>query len=289
MVKTKKERLEYILNWAKNNPEKVKSSRKKYKLRHKEQIREYNRTRYVNIKDRKNERRRNKRRNDPNFSGITWKYSGKWKIEHPEEWKQIKKEYHKKHYESNKEDSLQKMHNYLSNRRREVLYWYSNGEMKCSRCGETHIEFLAVDHIHNNGRKERKENPGNAINYIIRNNFPDEYQVLCHNCNFIKRAEVTTRKTPSAAYHKFRDKIKNMMLNKYSHGSMKCECCGFADPRALSFNHINKQNAKSLRPTKGPLMLFLYKNNVPTSEINVLCMNCNSADGYYGKCPHKSE
>lgn len=55
---------------------------------------------------------------------------------------------------------------------------------KCSCCGEDKFEFLAIDHVHGNGRKEREKLSTRQIaNKVIKNNFPDLYRVLCHNCN----------------------------------------------------------------------------------------------------------
>ncbi len=61
----------------------------------------------------------------------------------------------------------------------------------CNCCGENILEFLSVDHIHNNGGEERRKDRnmvGRKIyQYLIANNFPkDDYQILCMNCNFAK-------------------------------------------------------------------------------------------------------
>lgn len=57
---------------------------------------------------------------------------------------------------------------------------------KCSCCGESIPQFLAIDHINGNGNKERKKikKAGSGFyKWLIDNNFPEGYQVLCHNCN----------------------------------------------------------------------------------------------------------
>ena len=70
-----------------------------------------------------------------------------------------------------------------SNRRiRERLFVGYGG--KCVCCGETRFEFLALDHVHGGGRQERKTMSTQQIALrAIRNGFPAEYRVLCHNCN----------------------------------------------------------------------------------------------------------
>jgi hypothetical protein len=58
---------------------------------------------------------------------------------------------------------------------------------KCVCCGETHREFLTLDHINGGGNKERKELKIKAGTefylYVIKNNFPNGYRLLCSNCN----------------------------------------------------------------------------------------------------------
>lgn len=59
---------------------------------------------------------------------------------------------------------------------------------KCRCCGETIFEFLTVEHINGNGRKHRKENKINDIyRWLVLNNFPEGFEVLCYNCNCGKR------------------------------------------------------------------------------------------------------
>ena len=67
---------------------------------------------------------------------------------------------------------------------------------KCAMCGEKHVEFLAIDHINNDGNAHRATIQGNnkggnsmMIYRDIRNQgFPkDKYQILCHNCNISKQ------------------------------------------------------------------------------------------------------
>jgi hypothetical protein len=60
---------------------------------------------------------------------------------------------------------------------------------ECACCGETIREFLTIDHI--KGRETTKEDGrllrGHALRmWLIANNFPPGYQVLCFNCNIAK-------------------------------------------------------------------------------------------------------
>ena len=68
-----------------------------------------------------------------------------------------------------------------------VLNAYGN---KCQCCGEITNEFLAIDHINGNGKKHKNDVVKNCgtqyYRWIIRNNFPKDLQILCHNCNMAK-------------------------------------------------------------------------------------------------------
>lgn len=69
----------------------------------------------------------------------------------------------------------------------EVLIYYGGNPPKCACCGESRIEFLTIDHINNDGAKHRKEtkmHTGYQFSlWLIRNNFPEGFQILCWNCN----------------------------------------------------------------------------------------------------------
>lgn len=60
----------------------------------------------------------------------------------------------------------------------------------CVCCGDTFIGRLTIDHICNNGAEHRRElgNKGGSgfYQFLIKNNFPPDYQVLCSSCNLCK-------------------------------------------------------------------------------------------------------
>jgi hypothetical protein len=57
---------------------------------------------------------------------------------------------------------------------------------KCACCGESHTEFLAIDHINGGGNVHRR-NLGalgsHLFTWLKKNNYPEGFRVLCHNCN----------------------------------------------------------------------------------------------------------
>lgn len=75
---------------------------------------------------------------------------------------------------------------YAKELRDEILAHYGG---KCVCCGETRPEFLAIDHINNDGGKQRKIAGGGGFTFQVwvkKNNYPDDLQILCHNCNLAK-------------------------------------------------------------------------------------------------------
>ncbi len=56
----------------------------------------------------------------------------------------------------------------------------------CGCCGETERTFLTIDHVHGGGTEHRRSLGGGnrrMMLQIIEAGFPDDYQVLCFNCN----------------------------------------------------------------------------------------------------------
>lgn len=58
----------------------------------------------------------------------------------------------------------------------------------CIGCGESDMCVLSIDHINGNGNIHRKiDNVGTGTTFyqwLIRNNYPEGYRVLCMNCQF---------------------------------------------------------------------------------------------------------
>lgn len=60
---------------------------------------------------------------------------------------------------------------------------------ECVCCGESHPKFLSIDHIGQTGAEHRANDPRarNITQWLIKNHFPEGFQVLCHNCNMATR------------------------------------------------------------------------------------------------------
>jgi hypothetical protein len=91
----------------------------------------------------------------------------------------------------NRENHLQNAKSRRQNQRMAVLNHYSDGDIKCICCGEQTIEFLTIDHINGGGEQHKIQIAGvgkfcgssEVYRWLIKNNFPKGYQVLCYNCN----------------------------------------------------------------------------------------------------------
>jgi len=72
---------------------------------------------------------------------------------------------------------------------KEIHEWFGG---KCCTCGFSDARALQIDHIDGGGVKELKNKSGNREHYysvVLRSLKANErkYQVLCANCNWIKR------------------------------------------------------------------------------------------------------
>jgi hypothetical protein len=102
-------------------------------------------------------------------------------------------EIHRKKYKIWYNMNADKRCEYMKKLRQEVkekvLNHYSQEGLHCAcpgGCQETNIKFLCLDHINGGGKQHRikiKARGSAFYTWIIKNNFPDGYRVLCHNCN----------------------------------------------------------------------------------------------------------
>jgi hypothetical protein len=81
---------------------------------------------------------------------------------------------------------------YRKRMKQEVFSHYSCGEISCCKCGYNDIRALSLDHINGGGTKHRKElgKVGTEFyRWLKESEFPTGYQVMCMNCQFIKKVE----------------------------------------------------------------------------------------------------
>jgi len=180
-----------------------------HKANNLEQVRKQARASYIkNIKKAKeNAAKRYEEKKDEILEGYK-----KDRKENPKKWFLIRKKYRdrnpeyvkhlrRQNYSKHKEKNRPRVNKVAleRNRKRKLLVYtqYSNGIPKCACCGIIRIEFLTIDHIIPKRKMEndpkmikigfkftRKAAPLNQ--WLVTNNFPKGFQILCWNCNFAK-------------------------------------------------------------------------------------------------------
>ena len=94
------------------------------------------------------------------------------------------RQWHHDHYFQYKAVRAEYSRRCVKERKLAVISHYSNLTNKCLCCGEPDIRFLTIDHINGNGNKHRRQNKiVDLARWLIRNNYPEGYQILCFNCN----------------------------------------------------------------------------------------------------------
>jgi len=88
-------------------------------------------------------------------------------------------------------NALQRKRTYA--RKLKILRHYSGSPPRCAVCGEEDLVVLCIDHINGGGAKHRRElgktlsaGGGMFYNWLVKNSFPEGFQVLCANCNIRK-------------------------------------------------------------------------------------------------------
>lgn len=109
-------------------------------------------------------------------------YMKRWRQNHPDKAKANCNRYYYRHKEERDKSSKRRSKQLLQKYRKIVIEHYGG---KCVCCGETLIEFLTIDHPKGNGKEDRKRFRTSYSFYlwIIKNNFPEGYRILCYNCN----------------------------------------------------------------------------------------------------------
>ena len=97
-------------------------------------------------------------------------------------------DFYKKRYYERKEQNYEKFReqrnrwaktNYQRLRLKALEYYGG----KCACCGEKQNEFLGIDHVGGGGTKHREKLKVHIYRYLSRNNYPEGFRILCHNCN----------------------------------------------------------------------------------------------------------
>lgn len=141
---------------------------------------------YVDPEVRKEYNRQYQKKYQERYREKAREHSRNWYQNHKDEVTTKRRE----HYYLNREKEISRVMKgnvvrYRKNRLKVILH-YGGDPPKCLCCGESQYRFLTIHHINNNGgehRKELKTKNLRIAEYIIKNNYPNEYQILCYNCN----------------------------------------------------------------------------------------------------------
>lgn len=103
-------------------------------------------------------------------------------------WNETHKDYHKLYQKKYYQKRRLKLKELRWQQRLQALKHYGGDPPKCACCGESEPRFLEIDHINNNGNQHRKiVGKGRLVtDWLIKNNFPLGFQILCSNCNRAK-------------------------------------------------------------------------------------------------------
>lgn len=123
--------------------------------------------------------------------------SYKWKLRNPEKAKAINKSV----YQKIKNDPIKyrRLREQMRNSQRRIKPWRKNREEvlyemggKCVRCNFSDFRALQIDHVNGDGASERRKmnfSCGANKNFILDGFRNGRYQLLCANCQWIKRHE----------------------------------------------------------------------------------------------------
>jgi hypothetical protein len=108
--------------------------------------------------------------------------------DHGKKWKKLQRQMNPERVRRYERERMRRL---VERTHKLVIDHYSNGTMRCSACGIQDMRVLSIDHISGAGNKHRREiNVSSGWKFgrwLIRENYPEGYQVLCMNCQFIKR------------------------------------------------------------------------------------------------------
>ena len=132
-------------------------------------------------------------------------YNRKYYLEHKEERKEKHNRSSREYYSKHKNEirnrrrktprirkTLEDRRNYIKEYTRiarvEALTYYGGGKLACVKCGFSDIRALSIDHKNNSGAMHRKKIGRTSIcRWLRSNHYPEGYQTLCMNCQWIKR------------------------------------------------------------------------------------------------------
>lgn len=120
-----------------------------------------------------------------------------------------------------------------------------------------------------------------------------ENRSVCQICkDKIAARKLNKNMTPEAIEKRNKQAQERHRIRRFrviQHYGGKCQCCGEAEIRFLTIDHIGGKgvgaNHRKRIGSGSAIAQWLITNNFPEG-FQVLCFNCNCASGIYGVCPH---
>lgn len=144
--------------YYKKNRENIREQQRQWYLKNRENIKARAKARYDRLKE----------ENGPDYHNMLWRNAYRNK---PEQYRQQGK---------------------IRRARQRTALLEAAGGARCVRCGFADARALQIDHISGGGCKERVARPQLVKSKYLREDVlanPGKYQVLCANCNWIKKDE----------------------------------------------------------------------------------------------------
>lgn len=100
----------------------------------------------------------------------------------------IKRVENNEYFTHDKSQRAEYFKQYRQSYKSDVLTHYGEGECKCIKCGYNDLRALSIDHINGKGSLHRISiKRTNIYRWLKKNNYPEGYQTLCMNCQWVKR------------------------------------------------------------------------------------------------------
>jgi hypothetical protein len=160
--------------------------------------------------------------------------------------------------------------------------WIDNARLtgKCTNCGKPkendrqekwHCQMCASKHSSYSATKAKQW----------------KARGLCQRCGKPKAKERKNRATCEKCAKYEREQKQKFLLSLGG----KCACCGENRYEFLSIHHVHGGGSKKRLEEKNhnrKIIGRLNRGKEPKENYQVLCMNCNTALGFYGYCPHNT-
>jgi len=164
-----------------------------------------------------------------------------------------------------------------------VFDYYGHKCMWPEDCSITDSDMLQIDHINGNGNEHRKEigNSNKLYQWLIKNNFPKGFRLLCANHNWEYRTKLQKEEWNSKSHSKeskiqkkYHTKLKEKILNYYDHKCQWSNMCNIVDSNILHIHHKNGGGNKNRKKIGNSYAINrdIIKNNL-YNEFTIFCPN----------------